>query len=77
MQYKFNRACTRQAKLFINTFVVPVFNPARFSLGQIAAHGEGRVGQVQGAAVVGFLLRHVCENKDKASMGSARTDKLG
>ena len=54
MQYEFDRTCTRNTQLFINAFVVPVFDPACLTFGQIAAHGKWRVGQVQGAAVVGF-----------------------
>ena len=41
-------------QFFVDTFVFPFFHPAGFAFGQIAAHGEGRVGQVQGAAVVSF-----------------------
>ena len=43
---------------FVDAFVVPLFHPTRLALGQIAAHGEGGVGQVQGFAVIGGGFRH-------------------
>ena len=45
-------------QLFINAFFFPFLHPARLAFGQVATHGEGRVGQVQGGAVVGFGFRH-------------------
>ena len=54
VQDEFGCAVARIAQFFIDAFFVPFLHPARLALGQVAAHGEGRIGQVQGAAIVGF-----------------------
>ena len=59
VQHKQGRALTRSTQFFVQTALVPVFHPAGFALGQVAAHGKGRVRQVQRVAVVGALFGHV------------------
>ena len=43
----------RVAQLLVKPFVLPLLDPAGLALGQVAAHRERRVRQVQGGAVVG------------------------
>ena len=52
VQHKQRRAVAGCAQTFVQPGLVPCFDPTRLALGQVAAHREGRVGQVQGAAVV-------------------------
>ena len=47
------RAVARVAQLLVQALFVPLRDPARLALGQVAAHRERRVGQVQRGAVVG------------------------
>ena len=63
------------AQLFVDAFVFPFLDPARLAFGQVAAHRKGRVRQVQGAAIVGFLIGH--GNTWRASTGPARTMRWG
>ena len=58
MQDETGRVDARIAQFFVNAFVFPFLDPARLALGQVAAHGKGSVRQVQGAAIVGFLIGH-------------------
>ena len=58
VQHKLRCAQAHIAQLFVNAFVFPGLDPARLALGQVAAHRKRRVGQVQGAAVIGFVVRH-------------------
>jgi hypothetical protein len=58
VQHKLRFAGAHVAQLFVNAFVVPLLDPAGFAFGQVAAHGERGVGQVQGAAVIGFVVGH-------------------
>ena len=58
VQHKLRPALAHIAQLFVNAFVFPSLDPARLAFGQVAAHRERRVGQVQGAAVIGFVVRH-------------------
>ena len=58
VQHKLRCAQAHIAQLFVNAFVFPGLDPARLALGQVAAHRERRVGQVQGAAVIGFVVGH-------------------
>ncbi len=44
------------AQALVQAALVPLLHPARLALGQVAAHGEGRVGQVERLAVVGLVL---------------------
>ena len=46
----------RLAQAAVQAVFVPFLNPAGLALGQVAAHGEGRVGQVEGFAVVGLAV---------------------
>ena len=52
MQHEQRRAVARHAQSLVQATFVPLLHPPRLALGQIAAHGEGRVGQVQGGTVV-------------------------
>ena len=67
------------AQLFVDALVVPFLDPARLTLGQVATHGEGGVGQVQGAAVVG--LGGVCRlghgNSGPSLRGSGHRNREG
>ena len=58
VQHKLFCTAARDAQLFVNAFVFPFLGPARLALGQVAAHRKRRVGQVQGAAVIGFCVGH-------------------
>ena len=53
VQHEQRRAAARDAQALVQAAVVPVLDPARLALGQVAAHRKRRVGQVEGAAVVG------------------------
>ena len=53
VQHKAGRTAAGSAQLFVNALFFPFLHPARLALGQVAAHGEGGIGQIQGAAVVG------------------------
>ena len=55
VQHKQGRADARCAQALVQAGFVPLLDPGGLALGQVAAHGEGRVGQVQGAAVVNFV----------------------
>ena len=48
VQHKFGRTRTGSTQLLVNAFFFPFCDPFGFALGQVAAHGEGGVGQVQG-----------------------------
>ena len=54
VQHEQRRAVARVAQLLVQALFVPVLDPARLALGQVAAHRERRVGQVQRGAVVGL-----------------------
>ena len=55
VQHKQRLAVARHTQLFVQTLLGPAFGPGRFALGQVAAHGEGRVRQVQRGAVIGGI----------------------
>ncbi len=55
VQHKFRRPGARQAQPLVETVFVPVLDPLRFALGQVAAHGEGGVWQIQRGPVIGFF----------------------
>jgi hypothetical protein len=40
------------ADLLVQLLLLPLGDPARFPLGEVAAHREGRVGHVEGLAVI-------------------------
>ena len=52
VQDELGRTATGIAQLFVDAFVFPLLHPAGLALGQVAAHGEGCVWQVQRGAVV-------------------------
>ena len=52
VQDELGRAPASVAQALVDAFVFPVLHPTWLALGQVAAHGEGGVGQVQGAAVI-------------------------
>ena len=53
VQHEQRRAVARVAQPLVDALFVPGLDPARLALGQVAAHRERRVGQVQRGAVVG------------------------
>ncbi|MCY1366785.1 hypothetical protein D9M69_536910 [compost metagenome] len=61
VQDELGRAVAGVAQAVVAAFVVPFLHPARFALGQVAAHREGGVGQVQRGTVIfgGSGVRHV------------------
>ena len=54
VQHKLGVVAAGGAQFLVNALLFPLFDPLRLPLGQVAAHRERGVGQVQGAAVVGF-----------------------
>jgi hypothetical protein len=74
VQDELGRAVARIAQAVVAALVVPFLDPTRFALGQVAAHRERGVGQVQRGAVVGggCNVRHDGV-RNRASTGSART----
>ena len=52
VQHKLRLASLGLANGFVQVFLAPLFNPVRFPRGQVAAHGEGCVGQVQCVLVI-------------------------
>ncbi|MNS41262.1 hypothetical protein D3C72_736110 [compost metagenome] len=80
VQDELGRAVAGVAQAVVAAFVVPFLDPARFALGQVAAHREGGVGQVQRGTVIfgGSGVRHVGVRRNRgASTGSARTALSG
>ena len=57
VQHEARLAVAHVAQALVEAFVAPLLDPARLAFGQVAAHRERRVGQVQRAAVVGGGLR--------------------
>ena len=53
VQDELGPAGTLGADLLVEFFLLPLLDPARLALGQVAAHRERRVGQVEGVFVVG------------------------
>ena len=68
VQDKQGCALARDPQALVQPGLVPMFDPARLALGQVAAHGEGRVRQVQGLGIVGGV-GHGCLKKIAAGAG--------
>ena len=54
VQNKFRLALARGTNFFVKFFILPLLDPSRLTFGELAAHGERRVGQIQGRFVIGF-----------------------
>ena len=52
VQHEFWLAGLGLANRLVQIFLAPLFNPVRFPCWQVAAHGEGRIGQVQCVLVI-------------------------
>ena len=65
------------AQLFVELAVVPLLDPPGFALGQVATHRKRGIWQVEGFAVIGFLVGHDAgesvQTAKRALAGSART----
>ena len=65
------------AQLFIESAVVPLLDPPGLAPGQVATHRERGIWQVEGFAVIGFLVGHDAgesvQTAKRALAGSART----
>jgi hypothetical protein len=57
VQHELRPADARIAQALVGALLLPLLHPRRLALGQIAAHREGRVGQVERGAVVGRFGR--------------------
>jgi hypothetical protein len=55
MQHPDGAALGVGAQLFVELLLLPGLDPGRFPLGEVAAHGEGGVGEVEGVFVVGHF----------------------
>ena len=62
VQDKQRCAFARHPQALVQPGLVPLFDPTRLALGQVAAHGERGVGQVQGLGIVGGV-GHGCLKK--------------
>ena len=71
VQHKQRCAVAGDAQFFVQAFLLPALDPGRLALGQVAPHGEGRVGQVQGGAVIGSggHLGTLAEKAGRAGVG--------
>ena len=58
MQDELRTAFSRLADFFVNLFILPLLDPLRLALGEIAAHRERRIGHVDRifAGLLGFWL---------------------
>ncbi len=54
VQDEFGRSLAGSPQLLVDALLVPVLGPLRLALGQVAAHGKGRIGHVQRGAVGAF-----------------------
>ncbi len=54
VQDEFGRSLAGGPQLLVDALLVPVLGPLRLALGQVAAHGKGRIGHVQRGAVGAF-----------------------
>ena len=76
MQHEFGLAAAGVAQALVQAALVPGLDPARLALGQVAAHRERRVRQVEGGAVVrgGHGVRPGDEpGGQKAGMGATKS----
>jgi hypothetical protein len=55
VQHEQRPAAARHAQALVEALVLPGLDPAGLALGEVAAHRERRVGQVQRAAVIGCV----------------------
>ncbi len=53
VQHEARAAFGGGADFVVQLLFLPGLDPARFTLGQVAPHGKGRVGHVEGFAVIG------------------------
>ena len=72
VQHKQGSTLPGIAQFFVEALLVPGLHPGRLALGQIAPHGKGRVGQVQGAAVIGGLVGHGWGRKHRQAQPDVR-----
>ena len=73
VQDKFRPALGGGANLLVQPPLLPVLDPFRFALGEIAAHGKRRVGEIQGVLVIShFSVRQCNGSVSEASAIRAR-----
>ena len=53
VEYETRSAFRLLANLLVKLFLLPFLDPLRLAFGEVAAHREGRIGQVQGVLVIG------------------------
>ena len=58
VQNKLLVAAASRAQLLVQALVFPLLDPLRLALGPVAAHREGRVGQVERGSVIGLGVGH-------------------
>ena len=74
VQHKLRLARACRTQFVMQLAIFPFFHPLGLALGQIAAHGEGGVGQIQGFAVIGgAVLCHFsrCSKRDERGRNGA------
>ena len=75
VQDELGRVAAHVAQLLVQALFVPLLYPARLALGQVAAHREGRVGQVERGSVIG--LGRGCSHGGRAPPGCAGRQSSG
>ena len=68
VQNEFRPALGYFADFFVTLLFLPRLDPARLAPGEIAAHGEGRVGKVEGFLVISHKLRLHHRDTEKKSV---------